>query len=181
MGIVAKNIRFYKIDSRHLQELESISKETYADAFADANTAENLQAYLDTAFATQQLDAEIKNKNAAFYFAKIDNETVGYLKVNFKDAQTDIQEDYGMELQRIYVRRKYQGQKIGKKLLEHTFMIAKKNNMAYIWLGVWEKNKKAIDFYIKNGFEICGNHPFKMGTETQNDYIMKYAMTPFIT
>jgi hemerythrin-like domain-containing protein len=42
-----------------------------------------------------------------------------------------------------------------------------------VWLGVWDKNEKAIAFYQKNGFEIVGEHPFVMGNDRQNDFIMK--------
>jgi ribosomal protein S18 acetylase RimI-like enzyme len=52
-------------------------------------------------------------------------------------------------------------------------MIAKQNKVAYIWLGVWEKNERAINFYKKNGFVTFDTHIFKLGNEAQTDYMMK--------
>ena len=45
--------------------------------------------------------------------------------------------------------------------------------MEYLWLGVWEKNEKAIRFYEKNNFKIFSSHEFKMGDEIQTDFLMK--------
>jgi ribosomal protein S18 acetylase RimI-like enzyme len=41
-----------------------------------------------------------------------------------------------------------------------------------IWLGVWERNLKAIAFYRKCGFQIVGDHPFVLGRELQRDLIL---------
>jgi ribosomal protein S18 acetylase RimI-like enzyme len=42
-----------------------------------------------------------------------------------------------------------------------------------IWLGVWEKNTKAISFYSKWGFIKFAEHPFVLGDDIQNDWLMK--------
>lgn len=43
----------------------------------------------------------------------------------------------------------------------------------YLWLGVWEKNRRGIQFYEKHGFYVIGRHPFYMGQEEQTDYIFR--------
>jgi ribosomal protein S18 acetylase RimI-like enzyme len=40
-------------------------------------------------------------------------------------------------------------------------------------LGVWEKNKKAIEFYTKLGFQIKGEKTFLLGNDKQRDLIMQ--------
>jgi ribosomal protein S18 acetylase RimI-like enzyme len=57
--------------------------------------------------------------------------------------------------------------------LDKAVCIAKQKGKAYLWLGVWEKNIRAIGFYSKNGFRASGEHIFVMGDEQQHDYIMK--------
>ena len=109
-------------------------------------------------------------------FAKYKNETVGYLKINFGSAQTDLNDRDAMELERIYVLGKFQGKSIGKKLLTDVIQIAKKKEMNYLWLGVWKKNEKAIEFYKKQGFTTFNSHSFKMGTEIQTDLLMKLTL-----
>lgn len=81
-----------------------------------------------------------------------------------------------MELERIYILREFQRKSIGKKLLTNVIEIAKKKEVNYLWLGVWEKNKKGIEFYKKEGFTTFNSHSFKMGNEIQTDLLMKLTL-----
>jgi ribosomal protein S18 acetylase RimI-like enzyme len=167
------DLKIIKLNTDNLEELVNISKITYANSFSNENTLENMQHYLDSSFNSKKLKQELANNESEFYFAKRDFETSGYLKFNFGNAQNDLKEINGMELERIYVLKSFQGKKIGKFLLNFTIEIAKKRKLDYVWLGVWDKNVKAIEFYKRNGFKIIGTHPFKMGNDIQTDYIMK--------
>ncbi|HNX15665.1 MAG TPA: GNAT family N-acetyltransferase, partial [Oscillospiraceae bacterium] len=88
-------------------------------------------------------------------------------------SQTDINDVQSLELERIYVDAKFQGRGLGRVLMEHAIEIARERKKSYVWLGVWEKNDKAIAFYQKNGFYKIGTHLFIMGDEEQIDYIMR--------
>jgi ribosomal protein S18 acetylase RimI-like enzyme len=88
-------------------------------------------------------------------------------------AQTDIKDANALEIERIYVIKEYQGKKAGQQLYEKTIQVAKEKMLKYIWLGVWQENPKAIQFYTKNGFEIFDQHVFKLGDEEQTDYLMR--------
>lgn len=166
-------MKLVKLHLENLEELIEISQGTYKDTFSSENTPENMELYLQDSLNKNSLEKELMNCNSEFYFSKSENVTTGYLKINFGDAQTDIKETNGMELERIYVLKKFQGLHIGQFLLDNTIQIATKRDLDYVWLGVWEKNVKAIGFYEKNGFKIIGSHPFKMGNEMQTDNIMK--------
>jgi ribosomal protein S18 acetylase RimI-like enzyme len=41
-----------------------------------------------------------------------------------------------------------------------------------VWLGVWERNPRAIAFYHKWGFEQVGTQTFQLGDDMQSDWIM---------
>jgi diamine N-acetyltransferase len=162
-----------KLNTSHLQLLQEIGRSTYLDTFAWGNTPENMEDYLNTAFATNKLLAELEESQSEFYFAKEQEQIVGYIKINFGAAQTELRETNGMELERIYVSKAYQGKKIGQFLLDTAISIASNKEMEYIWLGVWEKNTKAITFYKKNKFVCISTHSFFMGADEQTDWIMK--------
>ena len=78
-----------------------------------------------------------------------------------------------LELERIYVSKELQKNGFGSYLMEQTVAIAKQKGKRYIWLGVWEKNRRAISFYRKHGFYIIGTHEFVIGEDIQTDYIMR--------
>jgi len=81
-----------------------------------------------------------------------------------------------MEIERIYARKEYLGNKVGQILIEKSIEIAKQKKMDYIWLGVWRENPRAISFYSKNGFTEFGTHPFMMGNVEQTDILMKWKL-----
>lgn len=67
----------------------------------------------------------------------------------------------------------YHGKKVGQILYKKALEIALLQNKAYLWLGVWEENSKAIRFYEKNGFVAFDKHIFKFGEDEQTDVMMK--------
>lgn len=156
-------------DSRKLQE---ISYETFHETFKLQNSPENMNAYLERAFNLEQLEKELSNISSQFFFVYLNNEVAGYLKVNTDYDQSEEMGDDSLEIERIYIRNKFQKHGLGKYLLNKAMEIAMDGNKKKIWLGVWEKNENAIAFYKKLGFVQTGAHSFYMGDEEQLDFIM---------
>ncbi|QGQ45900.1 GNAT family N-acetyltransferase [Metabacillus sediminilitoris] len=156
-------------DSRKLQE---VSYETFNETFKHQNTPENMNAYLERAFNLKQLENELSTISSQFFFVYFHNEVAGYLKVNTNDAQSEEMGDKSLEIERIYIKNKFQKHGLGKYLLNKAMEIALERNKKKIWLGVWEKNENAIAFYKKMGFVQTGAHSFYMGDEEQLDFIM---------
>jgi hypothetical protein len=51
--------------------------------FQQGNTEENMVKYLEESFSIEKLTAELNDPNAECYFATLDNQVIGYLKINF--------------------------------------------------------------------------------------------------
>jgi ribosomal protein S18 acetylase RimI-like enzyme len=106
-----------------------------------------------------------------------DQKEIGYLKVNEGAAQTELKNLQALEIERIYVKKEFQDKKVGQLLFEKALELAKLQGAPYIWLGVWEKNLKAIRFYKRNGFVEFDKHIFKVGTDEQTDLLMKIDLS----
>jgi len=165
-------INIKKCTLEDLSRLQEISYETFNETFKEQNSPENMEAYLEKAFNLKQLETELSQRSSQFYFVEIDGETAGYLKVNTDEAQTEEMGDEALEIERIYIRSPFQKQGLGKYLYNKALEVAMEQNKKKIWLGVWEKNEKAIAFYKKMGFVQTGAHSFYMGDEEQTDFIM---------
>ena len=165
-------INIKKCNLEDLEILQEISIETFNDTFKDQNSPENMKAYLERAFNLKQLEKELSNISSQFFFVYFNDEVAGYLKVNTNDAQSEEMGDESLEIERIYIRNKFQKHGLGKYLLNKAMEIAMERNKKKIWLGVWEKNENAIAFYKKMGFVQTGAHSFYMGDEEQIDFIM---------
>jgi ribosomal protein S18 acetylase RimI-like enzyme len=168
------NIR--EASNAELETLQQISKSTFAETFSIHNSEENMRKYLRDNLSLEKLGEEMRNPKSSFYFVEMKGTVVGYLKLNVGVAQNEWKEDSGMEIERIYVLKEYQGHKIGQILFEKAISMARSMEMQYVWLGVWEKNERAIAFYTKNGFKVVGQHLFKLGDDVQMDYMMKRTL-----
>jgi ribosomal protein S18 acetylase RimI-like enzyme len=169
-------IEITKIELSDIEQLQAIGKQTFFETFADKNTEENMQKYLEEGFTVEKLTAELTNPDSEFYFAKLDNQVIGYLKINFGAAQTELKDTKSLEIERIYVLKEFHGKKVGQILYDTAFDIAKQKNADYLWLGVWEENPRAISFYKKNGFVEFDKHIFVLGDDAQTDIMMKLKL-----
>ncbi len=166
-------IQIRLVSVKEVAELKALARTAFAQTFTDHNQPENVEKYLDESFTIEKLTEELNNKNSQFFFALVDNIPVGFLKVNIGDAQTELKDGDGMELQRIYVLQDYHGMSVGQALFEKAKSLAIEGGYPYLWLGVWEENHRALNFYRKNGFLPFDKHIFKMGDEEQTDWMMK--------
>lgn len=153
--------------------LQQIARQTFSDTFSGVNSRENMEKYLAERLSLEALKAELANEHSEFYFAEEDQKIIGYLKINSGNAQTEPQNTGALEIERIYVQKEYHGKKAGQLLYQKAIDLAKEQQAAYVWLGVWEENHRAVAFYKKNGFVEFGKHVFKLGNDEQTDLMMK--------
>jgi ribosomal protein S18 acetylase RimI-like enzyme len=172
-----QDITIYKVSLQDVEALQAIGRVTFSQTFSEHNNAEDMEAYLKTSYAIEKLTAEINNPESEFYFAKENENIIGYLKINTGKAQTEIKNLDAFEIERIYVDQAYLGKKIGQILFQKALQLAKQKKAAYVWLGVWEENNRAIAFYKKNGFVPFDKHIFKLGNDEQTDIMMKLDLS----
>lgn len=171
-----ENLEIRRVMLSDINQLQKICRQTFFETFSDLNTEENMKKYLEEGFSIEKLTNEIQDEYSELYFTVLDNDLIGYLKINFGKSQTEVKDDNALEIERIYVLQKFHGKKIGQLLYEKAIAIAKQKHMDYVWLGVWEENPRAIRFYQKNGFVEFDKHIFKLGEDEQTDIMMKLQL-----
>ena len=169
-------IHIHQIGLQDIEQLQAIGRQTFSETFAQSNSAENMAKYLEEAYADEKLSAELNDPNSVFYFAELDNQVIGYLKLNFSGAQTELKDNKALEIGRIYVAKEFHGKKVGQLLYDKAIEVAKEKMVDYVWLGVWEENHRAIQFYTKNGFVAFDKHVFVLGDDAQTDIMMKLEL-----
>ncbi|HWZ14406.1 MAG TPA: GNAT family N-acetyltransferase [Mucilaginibacter sp.] len=162
-----------KVELAEAGLLLDFSKKTFYDFFAHLNDLSNIDAYSATAFTLDKIKSELSDPNSGFYFAMLDGQVAGYLKLNFADAQTEFRDEKALEVERIYVSGEHHGKHIGRQLLNFAVDTAINKQFEYVWLGVWEHNQKAIGFYQHHGFEVFSSHEFLLGDDRQIDLLMR--------
>jgi ribosomal protein S18 acetylase RimI-like enzyme len=148
--------------------IADISRETFSDTFAVHNTKADMDKFLSEQFSKEQLIAQVGEDGNTFLLAYINNEPAGYLFLK-EGTEERLANKNAIEISRIYARSLFMGKGIGKTLLQAAIAHAHKEKKEHIWLGVWEHNQRAINFYTSFGFEKFGEQDFLLGDDLQHD------------
>ncbi|MDF2188910.1 GNAT family N-acetyltransferase [Paraflavitalea sp. CAU 1676] len=158
--------------------IADLSRQTFYDTFAEYNTPENMDKFMQEQFSREKLMAELYDPNSIFLLAWVDGEPAGYARLREASNPTELGDLASIEIARIYAHSKVIGRGVGSALMEHCIDVARRMNKALIWLGVWEHNGRAIAFYEKWGFTKFGEHIFALGDDPQTDWLMKKELLP---
>lgn len=156
--------------------LAHLGRATFRESFEDQNNPEDFNTYLDSAFAKALLSQELLNSHCHYFFVKDGDKIIGYLKFNTGEAQNELKEVNGIELERIYLVKNEQGKGIGKTLLDFAENYAKQLDKNYIWLGVWEHNLDAIRLYERVGYQKFDTHIYPIGNDPQTDHLLRKSL-----
>ena len=162
-----------------LDQLQSISRTTFHETFAADNSEADMAHYLEHNLSASRLAQELVNPESRFYFAEDDDgNALGYLKTNTGAAQSEPQDPQALEIERIYVLSAHHGQGVGTALYRQARHDAEQQGAPYLWLGVWEHNRSALQFYQKHDFTAFASHTFTLGSDAQTDILMKLDLVP---
>jgi len=126
------NFSFKKCNINDLDRLLEVSRTAFIDAFEKDNNPDDFKDYINSAFSKENIKTELTNPNSLFYFTYHNDILVGYFKLNQKEAQTEQLHHNKLELERIYVLNKFQGQQIGEQMLFKTIEIAESKNASFL-------------------------------------------------
>lgn len=163
-------IRYATIADNQL--LAEIGAETFYDSFAADNTPANMTSYLSSAFGPDIQRTELIDPHSRFLIAEVAGETAGFAQLKFGAAPAEISGRQPMEIARIYARKAWIGQGVGAALMTRCLEEARGVGCDAVWLGVWERNPRAIRFYTKWGFTEVGGHTFQLGDDPQRDLLL---------
>ena len=157
--------------------LASLGAQAFRDTFAADNTPEDMAAYLADAFGEDIQRAELMDARNSVYFAERGDDVVGYAMLRDGEAPSEIASEKAIEIARLYAFAPWIGGGVGAALMRHCLDEATARGRRTVWLGVWERNARAIGFYRRWGFTDVGSHDFQLGSDRQRDRLMARPMT----
>ena len=151
--------------------LTNLSAITMREAFGPPhNPAELVDEYIQVSLTQSRLEAELADLRSTFFLMESpDGTPIGYAKLYRHAPPRRMKNRNAIEIQRIYLLQSQIGQGQGRTLITHCIDWAKAQGYQAVWLGVWERNERALAFYRKMGFEPFGFHYFQFGSERQRD------------
>ena len=158
------------------ERLAELARATFTIAFGERNTPENLALYVDESFSLATIEEELADPASTFIWAEQTGIPAGYAKLRRGPSSACVSGPKPVELERIYANSDLIGAGVGKTLLHTSIKIAQSEGFQTLWLGVWEENERAIEFYHRQGFVDVGQHDFMLGDARQTDLIMQLDM-----
>ena len=120
--------------------------------------------------------AEIRNPNLETWLAEVDGRMVGFAQLRSGAAPEAVAGSVPLEIQRLYLHPEWLGSGIAHRLMTHLLERARSRNADTVWLGVWERNPRAIAFYRKFGFVEVATQVFTVGNDPQRDVVMARSL-----
>ena len=156
-------MKFRKIDHNELDLLLSIA-DSY---FKTSEQSDNIKKQLSSELA------EIED-NRIIFIATNDDEAVAMVQLILKNADNDLELANSNEICHVHnlqVRKDFQRQGIGRKMMEYVEDHAKKLGKKIITLGVDGNNSRAITLYKKRGYKVFKEEEGR--TAEEKLYLMK--------
>lgn len=155
-----------------IQTLQDIAIETFRATYTGTSDDNDMELYITDAFSLPQLQASLTHTDTAYYFLYKGAHIVGYCKIVWGEKPPQLPEENWARLERIYIRQPYWRQGVGTVMLQMITERIQQRQVKNLWLGVWEKNQRAIQFYEKNGFQNAGIIYFPFGNSIDTDFLM---------
>ncbi|MBN8786388.1 MAG: GNAT family N-acetyltransferase [Terrimonas sp.] len=151
-----------------------LGRRTFVETYSEVTHNEALQAYMEKKFTLEVIEKEMNKPDACFYIGFIENIPAAFTKLRSDRKAKGLEHINGIEIERIYVLKEYQGLKVGKLMMDRCIEIASGDKYDMIWLQVWQHNTKAIQFYQKAGFVIYETTTFNYTKDiAQEDFLMR--------
>jgi GNAT superfamily N-acetyltransferase len=163
------------------EALSAFAAKVFRDTFAPDNDPMDMDAYLSDAFTPGKQAAEIADGSGVCLLAEVGETLAGYALLRIEaadqgDPSVALPVELPVELQRFYVDYAWHGRGVAPALMTACIDTARARGSATMWLGVWERNPRAIRFYQKHGFVDIGAKEFRLGTDLQTDRIMSRSV-----
>jgi ribosomal protein S18 acetylase RimI-like enzyme len=167
------SIRIRRAEEDDALALSVLAERTFRDAFAESNTAANMRLHCAAKYGEALQLAEIRDPSCETWVAEAEGRLIAYLQLRHDAASPMISGERPTEIQRFYVDASGHGTGLAHELMAHVLARAEAAGSAVLWLGVWERNPRALAFYAKWGFKLVGDHIYKVGEDPQRDLVMR--------
>lgn len=157
------------------EALAELAARTFRDTFEADNTPEDMAAHLARSYSPAAQLAEITSPDIVTLLA-VCGEPAGFAQLRRGPVPACVTSPRPVELWRLYVDRAWHGRGVAGRLMVTALGEAAATGASALWLGVWERNPRAIAFYRKSGFVDVGAHEFRLGADIQTDRVLVRAL-----
>ncbi|WP_439643923.1 GNAT family N-acetyltransferase [Gemmatimonas sp.] len=175
--MTSPSVSFRRATPLDAPSLSAFARRVFHDTFAADNTPEDMAVYLAQAFSPATQQAELEETQRVCLLMEADGVLIGYASLLDSAPHSAVAAAHPVEIERFYLDQGWHGRGVAAALMDAARGVARGWQGDVLWLGVWERNAKAIHFYEKQGFERVGAQTFCLGSDEQQDAVMSTALT----
>lgn len=161
-----------KANRSDARALAQLAETTFRDTFGATNSAENMDRHCRSSYGEAIQAAEISDPNKVTLLSEEGTTLIGFIQLRWEQAPDCVVGRLPGEIHRLYVANNWHGRGHAQELMNAGISELQKHGFEVVWLGVWERNPRAISFYKKFGFVEVGEHVFPVGDDPQRDIVM---------
>jgi ribosomal protein S18 acetylase RimI-like enzyme len=161
-----------KAERNDARRLAHFAERTFRETFGPMNTAEDMDLHCRTNYSEAIQAGEIADPGMITLLSEHGTELAGFAQIRWGGAPVCVRAKSPGEIQRLYVASEWHGQGVAPALMGACLAELQLRGSDVVWLGVWERNPRAIAFYRKYGFADVGAHIFPLGRDPQRDVVL---------
>jgi diamine N-acetyltransferase len=154
------------------ERLSAFAIAQFIATYADQNNPADSQAHVNSTLTPEILKQGLLDEKARTLLVIRDAQLLAYAQIRFRDKHALVTQHDAVELQRFYVAHSEHGNGLAHTLMREAQQHALTLCGQYLWLSAWERNPRAMAFYLKLGFIDMGVTDFYVGSDRQTDHIL---------
>jgi GNAT superfamily N-acetyltransferase len=151
--------------------LSAFARDIFSATFGPDNRPGDVAAYVAEVFSPAQQEQEIRDPDSLVLLEEQGGCIAGYAHL-VRAGTAEVRAERPVELRRFYIAQHLQGTGAAHRLMDRVLAESEATGGDVLWLGVWERNPRAIAFYLRKGFQRVGEHHFQLGDDLQLDWLM---------
>jgi ribosomal protein S18 acetylase RimI-like enzyme len=153
---ISENIQLQTITLNDQQKLFELVGNVYPPVYKHLWKKKDCNWYLNTFYSFENLQKELKEADANYFFVQYNLKPVGIFRVHFSKTIKEIQDNSSAYLHRIYLGKEVHGKGIGRLLFNWAEQQARDKGKTSIWLKAMDTQEQALGFYRKQGYHEIG-------------------------
>jgi ribosomal protein S18 acetylase RimI-like enzyme len=156
--------------------LALIGATTFLETYAETVDGDDVVAHCANMHSAEKYRELLAGPDARAWLADIQpgRAPVGYLVMTRPDLPSS--EPGDLEVKRVYVLQRYQGRRVGVRLVNEAIAAARAAGAHRLLLGVYSLNEAALAFYTRVGFRRIGTREFCVGRNTYHDFVLALTL-----
>lgn len=159
-----------------LGRLALIGATTFLETYAETVDGDDVVAHCTNMHSPGKYGELLGGADARAWLAEIQpgRAPIGYLVMTRPDLPSS--EPGDLEVKRVYVLQRFQGRRVGVRLVNEAIAAARTSGAHRLLLGVYSLNEAALAFYTRVGFRRIGTREFSVGRNTYHDFVLALAL-----